>query len=340
MPNFPSCVFTNRRKKAIATATLLAAAFLASTSAMAAPKVVATIKPVHSLVAGVMQGVGTPDILIDGAASPHDFALKPSQASQLQNADVVFWIGEGLETSLAKALSSLAGSAKVVELSETPGLTILPFRESNGFGDHDHDEHEHADHDGHEHESDHSEAEPAAHGHVHHGQDPHIWLSPENAELLVGEIAQSLSEADPDNAATYSSNAKAMKQRISTLAASIDKQLTPVRGRPYVVFHDAYHYFEDRFSVPAAGAISLNPETPAGADRIAAIRDTIKDLGVVCVFSEPQFTPKLVGVVLEGSNAKTAVLDPLGSDLENGPGLYEALLKQTADAVSSCLSQD
>ncbi|MEJ8475980.1 zinc ABC transporter substrate-binding protein [Roseibium algae] len=358
------------RKKAFGASTVLAASLMFSASAYAAPQVVATIKPIHSLVAGVMEGVGTPEILIDGAASPHSFALKPSQASSLQNADVVFWVGENLETSLAKALESLPGKATVVELSETPKLELLPFRTNDGFGDHDEDEHHDGDHDDHGHDAhddhdhdkadahadhDHDKAESEEHadhdaheekhhdeagheGHHHTGLDPHIWLDPENAIILVDSIANSLSEADSENAATYQANAAKMKDHIAALETEIQTSLEPVRGRPFVVFHDAYHYFEDRFSIPASGAIALNPETPAGADRISDIRETVKDKGIVCVFSEPQFPAKLVTVVLEGSSAKTATLDPLGTDLQDGPGLYEALLRQIAKSMTTCLS--
>ncbi|WP_289036382.1 zinc ABC transporter substrate-binding protein [uncultured Roseibium sp.] len=387
-------------RKALVAAGLFATTLLAGSFAHAEPRVVTTIKPIHSLVSGVMEGVATPDILIDGAASPHGFALKPSQATQLQDADLVFWVGEGLETALAKALTSVAGNAEVIELMEAPGLTLLPYRTSGGFGAHDHDDHEdgeedhHDDHDDHnehaddKHDEDHDD-DDHAHGHDNHdedhddhgdeheehadgdehnhdehddhaeghddndeghdhaaghddhdhdGTDAHIWLDPNNALAMIDVIAAELAENDAENAGAYAANADAMKKRITELTAKIDKELAGVRGRPFVVFHDAYHYFEDRFSVQAAGAITLNPETPAGADRISEVRETIKDLGVVCVFSEPQFTPKLVDVVLEGSNAKTAVLDPLGTGLENGPGLYEALLRNTADSMTDCLS--
>lgn len=352
-------------RKALVAAGLFATTLLAGSFAHAEPRVVTTIKPIHSLVSGVMEGVATPDILIDGAASPHGFALKPSQATQLQDADLVFWVGEGLETALAKALTSVAGNAEVIELMEAPGLTLLPYRTSGGFGAHDHedhgdgeedhhDDHDDDDHDDHNddhddhgdeheehadgHEHDHDDHAAGHDDHDHDGTDAHIWLDPNNALAMIDVIAAELAENDAENADAYAANADAMKKRITELTAEIDKELAHVRGRPFVVFHDAYHYFEDRFSVQAAGAITLNPETPAGADRISQVRETIKDLGVVCVFSEPQFTPKLVDVVLEGSNAKTAVLDPLGTGIENGPGLYEALLRKTADSMTDCLS--
>lgn len=341
---------------------LLFAASLSLTPALAFAEVsvVTTIKPVHSLVAGVMEGVGTPEILIKGAASPHDFSMKPSQAALLQNADVVFWIGDHLETSLAKPISTMAEKALRVELFDAPGVEHLKFREGDGFEAHDHDhgeehghdaEHDqdhdekHADDHDHDHEAAHAEGhdhdedgQEEGHHHSADGLDPHIWLDPENARAMVKDIAKHLSEADPENAATYKANAEAMDQKLADLIQSTNKELAPVKGRPYIVFHDGYHYFEDRFGMPAAGAITLNPEVPAGADRITEIHDIIKKNQAVCVFAEPQFKPKLIRVVLEGTQARSGTLDPLGADLEDGPDLYFKLIHDMADAMTDCLS--
>ncbi|WP_417683918.1 zinc ABC transporter substrate-binding protein ZnuA [Roseibium sp.] len=325
-------------------------------AAVAAPNVVTTIKPVHSIVAAVMDGVATPELLIDGAASPHSFALKPSQAFKLQGADLVFWIGESLETSLAKPMASLPATARVIELADTPGLELLPFRELSEFGEDDHDhegEEDHADHAAdengtheHEHDDDHAhdqERESAAghDGHDHHGSfDPHLWLDPDNAVVMAMAISEALSKADPGNAATYAENAQGFRERVEKLAADVDSQLAGVRGKPFVVFHDAYHYFEKKFDIPAAGAISINPESPSSAEHVREIRETITEKGVVCVFSEPQFEPKLIQVVTEGTQVRSGVLDPLGTAYANGPELYESLIKGAADAITSCLASN
>jgi zinc transport system substrate-binding protein len=323
---------------------LLFAASLSLTPALASAEVsvVTTIKPVHSLVAGVMEGAGSPDLLIKGAASPHDFSMKPSQAALLQNADVVFWIGDHLETSLAKPISTMAEKAERIELFDAPGVEHLKFREGDGFEAHDHghgEEHDH-DHDekhadGHDHDEDGHEE---GHHHSADGLDPHIWLDPENARAMVKDIAKHLSEADPENAGVYKANADALDRKLADLIQSTDEKLAPVKGRPYIVFHDGYHYFEDRFGMPAAGAITLNPEVPAGADRVAEIHDIIKKNQAACVFAEPQFEPKLIRVVLEGTQARSGTLDPLGADLEDGPGLYFDLISNMADAMADCLS--
>lgn len=323
---------------------LLFAASLSLTPALASAEVsvVTTIKPVHSLVAGVMEGVGSPELLIKGAASPHDFSMKPSQAAQLQNADVVFWIGDHLETSLAKPISTMAEKAVRIELFDAPGVAHLKFREGDGFEAHDHGHGEEHDHghdekhaDGHDHDEDGHEE---SHDHSADGFDPHIWLDPENARAMVKDISKNLIEADPDNAETYKANADAMDRKLADLIKNTEDKLAPVKGRPYIVFHDGYHYFEDRFGIPAAGAITLNPEVPAGADRITEIHDIIKKNQAACVFAEPQFEPKMIRVVLEGTQARSGTLDPLGADLEDGPGLYFELISNMADAMTDCLS--
>ncbi len=327
--------FRSRRLQPLVPRLLLAASLtLAPTIASADVSVVTTIKPVHSLVSGVMEGVSTPELLIKGAASPHDFSLKPSQAGQLQNADVVFWIGDHLETSLAKPISTMAEKALRIELFDAPGVQHLKFRDGDGF---EGDDHEHGEtHD----QADSGKDDDHDHNHGADGLDPHIWLDPENARAMVREIAEDLSAADPENAATYKANADAMDRKLIDLIQSTNERLAPVKGRPFIVFHDGYHYFEDRFGMPAAGAITLNPEVPAGADRVAEVHDTIEKQQADCVFAEPQFEPKLIRVVLEGTEARSGTLDPLGADLKDGPGLYFALISAMADAMADCLSGD
>ncbi|MBA4611406.1 zinc ABC transporter substrate-binding protein ZnuA [Stappia taiwanensis] len=320
--------------------------------AMAEVAVVASIKPLHSLIAGVMDGVGTPDLIVDGAASPHVHALKPSKAQQLQDADVVFWIGHELEAFLEKPLETLPReNAVIVELLESDGLVRHSIRQDEAFEAHSHahaDEDKHADEDGHDHDHgddhdhDHDGHDHDEHDHDEHAGgepalDPHVWLDPENAKVFVAAIAATLAKADPDNAPAYAANAETMTGRLDALQAELAKELAPAAGKPFVVFHDAYQYFEKRFGLTAAGAITLSPETAPGAERVAEISGKIRSLDAVCIFSEPQFEPKLVTVVAEGSNARSGVLDPLGASLDNGPELYPTLLRNMAGAVSGCL---
>ena len=489
----------------------LATTILASstTFAQADAKVIASIKPVHSLVAAVMEGVGTPDLLVEGAGSPHTYSLKPSQARKLQDADLVFWMSHDLEAFLEKSIEGIATDAKSVPLMDTHGLIKLDFREGGAFDAHAHDDHDdhkdhddhddykdhddhddhddHKDHDDHDDHKDHDDhghgdhafewagvfelsagtykwsfakvdgayADPAMkmailtsdhiedseetaeamlesddtnsafnndlltvadkaytlnfddtkditvftvtiekdgayafftehmpfefeasehffkdlagkdvepiaqepdmghhddhHGehahkdhddhddHGHHGTDPHVWLDPVNAKAMVHEIEEALVEADPANAATYEANAEAMMSKLDKLVTEIEAELEPVKGRGYVVFHDAYQYFETRFGVSAVGSITVSPEVLPGAERVVELRDKVRSLDATCVFSEPQFEPKLVMTITENTNAGTGVLDPLGASIDDGPELYFTLIRNMAKSLKDCL---
>ncbi|MDF1608511.1 zinc ABC transporter substrate-binding protein ZnuA [Hoeflea sp. YIM 152468] len=322
---------------------------LASQS-LAEPRVVASIKPVHSLVAAVMEGVGTPDLIVGGAASPHSYALKPSQAGALETADLVFWIGHELETFLEKPIETIGAKARVVELIDAAGLVKLPFRTGGAFEAHSHDAHQgeedHADHDTHEDHADHDTHDDhagtghdTADDHDHHGEfDAHVWLDPENAKVFTRTIANVLSETDPSNAAAYATNAARLEAQLDRLIRETAATLAPVRGKGFIVFHDAYQYFESRFGIAAAGSVTVNPDVRPGAERIAAIQDTIKSLGATCVFAEPQFESRLVEVASEGTNARTATLDPLGATLDDGPTLYFELISGMAGSMRDCLA--
>lgn len=321
------------------------AAVMCGGPAWALDGVVVSIKPVHSLVAAVMQGVGEPELLVKGAASPHAYALRPSEARALEQAKVVFWVGEGLEAFLAGPLETLGGNARVVELVDADDLIELDFREGGPFEAHDH-----GDHEGHDHahddddEADHDGGDDHAHeGHGHEGHDHgaidmHLWLDPSNAKAFVQEIEEALSAADPDNAATYEANADALNEKLDVLIAETDGALAPVRGRGFVVFHDAYQYFENRFDIQAAGSITVSPEAIPGAQRLTEIRAKVAELGATCIFAEPQFEPRLISVVAEGTQARTGVLDPLGADLEDGPELYFELIRNLTTSLTTCLA--
>lgn len=310
-------------------ASLLLSGLLVSTTATAAdaPKVVVSIKPIHSLVAAVMQGVGTPDLIVDGAASPHTYALKPSNARSLQEAKVVFWVGPGMEAFLQKPLAALGTNATVVELDDAPGIAKLKFREGGAFEPHDDgDEHEASDDHAHDHDHDHGEF------------DTHLWLDPHNAKAMVAEITTSLVAADPANALTYEANQKTLDDKLDALDKEIASTLAPVKDKPFIVFHDAYQYFEHRYGVRVSGSITVSPETIPGAQRVAEIHSKVADLGATCVFAEPQFEPKLVNVVLEGTAAKSGVLDPEAATLPQGPDLYFDLMRGIASSLKTCLS--
>jgi zinc transport system substrate-binding protein len=301
--------------------------------------VVASIKPVHSLVAGVMEGVGEPALLVKGTGSEHSYSLRPSEARALQQAEVVFWVGETMETFLIKPLRALAGDAKVIELWQAPGLTLLATREGGMWQADEHgDEHAEADAEG-EHAEEHEEGEHADAGHAHGETDMHVWLDPANAKVLAAAIAAALGDADPENASIYQANAARLRQQLDELDGSLEGRLAPVANRPYVVFHDAYQYFEHRYGVQAVGAIAINPTLRPSAHRLEEIHERLKELDAACVFAEPQFEPALVDVVIEGTNARKGVLDPLGAAIDAGPEQYFQLMNDLADSLVECLGR-
>jgi zinc transport system substrate-binding protein len=308
-------------------AAALAAAFVlvAFGSAAAAPRVVVTVKPLHSLVAGVMAGVGEPALIIRGAGSPHVYNLKPSEAQLLAGAQVVFWVGESLETFLAKPLATLGAQARVVQAMQAPGIALLPGRAGGAWGEGEED---------------------AAHGisravpagrEGHATVDAHLWLDPANARAIARQAAQVLGEVDPGNRARYAANAAALAARIDGLDADLKAALAPARGRPFVVFHDAYQYFEKSYGLDAVGAVAVSPERAPGARRVRQIRAAIRDSRARCVFSEPQFSPALLATLVEGTDARLGTLDPLGAGVPAGPDAYFALMRALGASLAGCL---
>ncbi len=312
----------------LAAGTILALTLMAST-ALAAPRVVASIKPIHSITASVMQGVGEPELLLDAAVSEHTATLKPSQVEALQNADLIVVVGDNLEAFFRKALENpeIAGK-RALKLAEAPGVKTLPVREGGVWEPHHHEE---AEGDG-----DHAAEE--AEEHEHEGPDPHVWMDPENAKAMAAAIAAELSIQDPKNAAAYAANVKTFDAEMDDLSKAIEAEIAPVRDKRFIVFHDAYQYFENRFGLAAAGSITLNPEATPGAKRLSEIHHRIEDTGSVCVFAEPQFEAKYVQTVVEGTKARTGVLDGLGAKAKPGPHAYETMMKALTDDLTRCLA--
>ena len=307
---------------------LWALSSLGVSAANADVSVVTSIKPVHSLVSGVMQGVGSPTVIIEGAGSPHTYSLKPSQAKQLQDADLVFWMGDELEPFLRGPIQNIAKNAKSIKLIEAHGLKKIKFREGGMFDEHD-------DHDGHEHDK-HAKDDHDDHGHGEY--DPHVWLDPINAKAIVHEIEEALVKADPKNAKEYKANADRIAGELDQLVKELRAQFQPVQQKGFIVFHDAYQYFEQRFGVSAIGSITVSPEVMPGAERVSELRNKIRGLKATCIFSEPQFEPKLVRTLVEGTGARAGVLDPLGASLTKGPNLYFQLVREMARSLKECLS--
>ena len=295
-----------------------------SITAHAEINVVSSVKPLHSLVSGVMEGVARPDLIVKGSASPHTYSLRPSQARQLEDADLVFWMGHELESFLEQPLEAIATKGHIVELIDSSKLKKIKMREGGMFDAHAHDDHD--EHEGHD-------------DHGHGEFDVHVWLDPENAKVLVDEIKLALIELDPVNASKYESNSNKMNMKLDQLIDEVSKKLESEQGKGYVVFHDAYQYFEQRFGMSAVGSITVSPEVVPGANRIRELKNKINELNAHCVFSEPQFEPKLVSTVIEGTQANTGVLDPLGASIKDGPELYFTLIRNMADSLHECLSK-
>lgn len=326
--------------------------------ALAAPSVVTDIAPVHALAARVMQGVGEPALILPPGASPHGYALRPSEAARLAGADLIFWVGPELSPWFGEAAASLAPTAGQLALRDAAGVVTLPLRTGATFDGHDHDHHAHhgdahtpapagendhghhghqADANDHGHDHGHARGDGADHGAHAEAIDEHLWLDPVNARAWAAAMATALSAADPANAKAYVANAQALDAELAALTEELTERLAPAAGAPFVVFHDAYQYFENRFGLSAAGSISLSDASSPGAARVAEVRDRVRALQAVCVFSEPQFNARLVEVVIEGANARTAELDPLGVNLTPGPELYADMLRGLADSFADCL---
>ena len=296
-------------------------------------KVVATIKPIHSLASYLMDGIGKPDLIVDGYASPHGFALKPSHAKMIQNADIIFWVGEDIESFLEKPLKTIAKKAEKVELMEIKGLTKLKFRERNIFEGHDEHGHKEDDHDDHAKKEDNHD-DHGHEGHAHGEFDPHIWLDPMNAKVILSEMAEHLIENDQKNELKYKANLKKAHKDLDKLTEKVKSDLN--KDFKSIVFHDAYQYFEERFGINILGAFTVNTDVMPGAEQLAEIREVIEHDKVSCIFSEPQFNPDIIKAVAKDTNVATGVIDPLGATLNPGKDLYFDLIGNMSKSFKGC----
>ena len=318
--------------------------FALNSSVNADVKVVASIKPIHSLVSYVMDGVDKPDVIVDGYNSPHGFSLKPSHAKMIENADLIIWVGEDLEAFLEKPLDTIAKKAVNIEVMDLKGIKKLKFREKNifeGHDDHGHDEHKehghkedkHDEHKEHGHKED-KHDDHGHEGHAHGEHDPHLWLDPMNAKVIVKEVTKQLVKLDPENGSKYKANSKKAIADLDALTKSIKKDLK--KDLRFVVFHDAYQYFENRFGIQVLGALTVNADVMPGAEKLAEIREVIEHEKVNCLFSEPQFNPSIIKSIAKDTKVKTGVLDPLGATLDKGKGMYQKLLKDMSSSFKGC----
>ncbi len=299
-------------KVALATLFLIFCAAAPAQSADA-PRVVVTIAPIHSLVAGVMEGVAEPKLLIVGGASAHSYSLRPSDARALSEARVVVWVSARLETFLQRAIENLARQAKVLTLAQVSGMMLHRPRDSGLWDTQEH--------------------------HVLEGHDPHIWFDPRNAKRIAAAAAMTLRQAYPEHAGAFAANARKLSVRLDKLDADLRAATRPLKHKPYIVLHDAYRYFEARYGLNAVGAITVSPERPAGARRLSELRARIRSQDIACVFAAPQFQPKLVQTLIAGTGAQAGILDPMGASIAPGPELYFKLMRNLVGSLSACLKR-
>lgn len=321
----------NARAGTAATAAILALAAAGAPARADAPRVVVTIKPIHALVASVMDRIGTPALLLSGSMSPHGVTLRPSQARMLAESEMVVWTGPALEQSVARIVRNLAGKAVSLPLQDAPGVRLLKLREGGLWESHDHD---HGHGHGHGHGDEKGEKDDEERADV----DAHIWLDPVNAIAMTRAIGEALARADAPNAAAYRANVAATVARLKALDAEIAKSVRPVRGKRYIVFHDAYQYFEKRYRLTPAGSITVDPHRAPSPRRLFDIRTRILERGASCVFREPQFEPKIVNVLVRGTSAKVGTLDPVGAGLPAGKDAYTTLLRRLVAGLRTCLT--
>ena len=277
--------------------------------AAAAPRVVVTLKPLHSLVAAVMEGVGAPILLLPNATSPHTYALRQSDTRALADADIVLWVGPALETFLAKPLATIAARAEVIGLADAAGLSLLPLREAGANHTHDRGD----------------------------TRDMHFWLDIGNARQVVTFVAATLAQRDAENTARYTANALHVVEQLRALDAELAMLLAPVARQPFLTLHDGFQYLEARYALRGLGTLTVNPDRVPGAKGLAAMRAVIADSGVTCVFGEPQFAAALGKALTEGTGARLVVVDSLGVGVASGPAAYGATLRGLAQAFANCL---
>ncbi len=309
-------------------------------AAVAAPRVLVDIAPIGAIASRVMDGAGAPDALLPPGASPHQFSLAPSDARSLSEADLVFWVGPGLSAWMEAPLASLATGSEIIDLSGLPGLTVLPARAGGRFPEHDHDDHDQGDygHDDDDHDHDHgAEAGSGDAGHAQSDEgttDPHYWLDPRNAAVMADAMAIRLAGRDPANADLYRDNAEAFASEMAALESELRDALAAVRDMGFLVHHDGFQYFENRFGLSATGSVAGFAGDVGGVRRMSELRASIAADAVRCAFTEPQLPTEPLTLLAEGAGLRIATLDPIGVAGDS----YATLLRNLADQALDCLS--
>ena len=319
--------------------------------------VISTIQPINSLVSAVIGNTGKSITIIPSEQSPHDFKLKPSDVKLLQNGNIIFYVSNHLESSITKVFKNLPKNIKLINLMEKSGVNHLAIRDNNAWERHDHhghddhDDHDkhgkkHDDHDDHDKHGkkhdDHDDHDKHGKKHDDHDDhekedDVHVWLSPDNAIKIVQKVNKVLSLYFPENSKIYNDNTTKFIDKIRNLKMELVKELSPIKNKPYIVFHDAYQYFEKTFELNAVGSVALEGDIASSPKQISFIKDKIVKSKALCVFQEPQFDSKLVKIVVEGTDAKIGTLDPLGVNISENKDFYLQLITNMAKSLKECL---
>ena len=293
--------------------------------------VITTIQPINSLVSSVIGNTGKTISLIPSQVSPHEYKLKPSDIKKLQNANIIFFVSHHLETRMTKVFKNLPKNIKIINLMENSGIKNLAIRDNQAWERNDH-QHKNEVKDRHyKYSKKHND-----HNHYEKEDDVHIWLSPDNAVKIIQKVNKELSLIFPENDQIFKQNANQMITKIKQLKIELKNELSSIRDKPYVVFHDAYQYFENRFGVSSAGALTLNPDVLPGAKQIDAIQDLIQDKNIKCIFSEPQYNPKIIETLAADMKISTGIMDPLGAFIDQGPEMYQNLILDIANSLKDC----
>ena len=306
--------------------------------------VISTIQPINSLVSAVIGNTGKSITIIPSEQSPHDFKLKPSDVKVLQNSNVIFYVSNHLENSITKVFKNLPKNIKLINLMEESGVNHLAIRDNDAWERHDHHGHDdHDDHDKHgKKHDDHDDHDKHGKKHDDHDDhekedDVHVWLSPDNAIKIVQKVNKVLSLYFPENSKIYNDNTTKFIDKIRNLKMELVKELSPIKNKPYIVFHDAYQYFEKTFELNAVGSVALEGDIASSPKQISIIKDKIVKSKASCVFQEPQFDSKLVKIVVEGTDAKIGTLDPLGVNISENKDFYLQLLTNMTKSLKECL---
>ena len=333
--------------------TLTSFVFLSINSVLAAETkgVITTIQPINALVNAVIGNTGKTISIVPADMTPHNFKLKPSDAKKLQDANLIFYVSDQLESNIVKFFENLPKKVITVNIMEETGITHLPIRDNEAWERHDHNDHDnhskkHDDHDDHDKHGkkhdDHDDHDKHGKKHDDHDdhqvkEDVHIWLSPDNAIKIVNKVNEELSLFFPENKKIYNDNSSKFIKKINNLKKELTKDLAPIKDKPFIVFHDAYQYFEKTFGLNAVGSVALEGGVASSPKQISFIKDKIIKSNASCVFQEPQFDSKLVKIVVEGTNTQIGTLDPLGVDIKTTSDFYLQLLKNMSKSLKECL---